>query len=661
MTAPLEPGDELETPLVTIAIPSRDRGDLLHRALRSALAQTDVSVEVIVVDDGSVDPVALDPDPRVTLVRIETSRGVCAARNVALARARGRWIAFLDDDDELRSDFAEVALRAAAGSTLPPPVAVLAAIEVVDADGRPREVRWPTTVLRGGSFFAADSGKPQFQFANSLLAPAEVIRSIGGWDERFRAWEVEDFLIRLSRAASLQGISDQTYRIHDHLGPRLGGDREAMIEGAQLTLREYHDELEADRSRHARYLGAMAFIQMQDGRPLPAIRSLWSSFTLDPRLPRRPDHWITALTRSARRSRTVGESGRTHPPSARLGTTNAIGAIAMPGDPEPKADSGMAAAAPRVSIGLVVFNGERFLSSAIDSLLAQTFSDFELLISDNGSTDGTQGIAGAAAARDERIRYVRHSRNRGLAWNLNFVVGQARGEFFMWAGHDDLHEPEFIERCVGVLVDNPGVVYAYGNTFLIDGEGTVFGREINRFELGVRSPNRRFWEQLVVRGGQNFYGIIRSSVLRSIAPHGSIPWSERVMFAELSLHGRFALVKGATFYWRRHPEQLTAIWGSRRAFTDALDPARPAWRRSTPMLLVEYVVGYAAAIWRAPLSVGEKLRCYARLARWLLGHVPGFAIDDPRAVGAEIAQIGPDDQAGAACSSPPADPPPFTP
>lgn len=311
---------------------------------------------------------------------------------------------------------------------------------------------------------------------------------------------------------------------------------------------------------------------------------------------------------------------------------------------DPDARRNARSAVPRLSIGLVVYNGERYLDAAIESLRRQTFTDFELVMSDNGSTDGTPGIAEAAVQRDPRVRYVRHEVNRGLAWNLNYVVREAVGEYFMWAGHDDLHAPDFIERCVAALDADPDVVYAYGDTFLIDGDDRVFGREVNRFQLGRQSPNRRFWEQLVVHGGQNFYGIIRSSVLHSIAPHGSIPWAERVMFAELALNGRFAFVQDAKFYWRRHPDQLTAIWGSRKQFTNALDPARPRWRRSTPALMAEYVAGYATAIARAPFGVGEKLRCYARLARWLIGHLPGLGVDDPRAVAAEIAPVTLDDE-----------------
>jgi glycosyltransferase involved in cell wall biosynthesis len=299
---------------------------------------------------------------------------------------------------------------------------------------------------------------------------------------------------------------------------------------------------------------------------------------------------------------------------------------------------------PRVSVGLVVYNGERYLESAIESLLSQTFGDFELIISDNGSTDDTEGISRAAAARDPRIRYVRSDTNRGVAWNLNNAAHLARGEYFVWASHDDLHSRDFLERCVEVLDADPSVVYCYAATYLMDGSGLVFGREANRFNLRSASPSRRFWEQLIVHGGQNFYGMIRGSTLRSIGTHGRTPWAERVMFGELSLNGRFAVAPEARFYWRRHEGQMTEAWGSRSHFALALDPSRPAWRRSSPALMAEYVAGYLGAIGRAPLTSGERLRCYARLGRWFIAHAPGLRVRDPRAASIEILAVGPTDQ-----------------
>src|SRR5579871_3942080 len=112
----------------------------------------------------------------------------------------------------------------------------------------------------------------------------------------------------------------------------------------------------------------------------------------------------------------------------------------------------------RVSIGLPVHNGERYLREAIDSLLAQTYRDFELIISDNGSTDGTEAICRAYAAADPRIRYYREEQNRGCAWNWNRVFALARGEIFKWAAHDDVCAPRLVERCLEALDRCPEAV-----------------------------------------------------------------------------------------------------------------------------------------------------------------------------------------------------------
>ena len=110
---------------------------------------------------------------------------------------------------------------------------------------------------------------------------------------------------------------------------------------------------------------------------------------------------------------------------------------------------------PQVSIGMPVYNGEKFIREALDSLLAQTFTDFELIISDNASTDGTEAICREYAARDPRIRYVRQSENRGAAANFRFVLDEAVGEYFMWAAADDIWGKGFIEKCTNLLDRNP--------------------------------------------------------------------------------------------------------------------------------------------------------------------------------------------------------------
>src|SRR5579875_956335 len=106
---------------------------------------------------------------------------------------------------------------------------------------------------------------------------------------------------------------------------------------------------------------------------------------------------------------------------------------------------------PHVSIGVPVYNGERYLAQALDSILAQTFSDYEIIISDNGSTDATPDICRMYAAQDPRIKFHRHDHNRGSAWNYNRVFELSSGTYFGWLSHDDVYDPRFLERCVEVL------------------------------------------------------------------------------------------------------------------------------------------------------------------------------------------------------------------
>jgi len=123
---------------------------------------------------------------------------------------------------------------------------------------------------------------------------------------------------------------------------------------------------------------------------------------------------------------------------------------------------------PLVSIGIPIFNAEEFLADALESLLGQTLGDFELLISDNASTDGTEEIGRAFAARDPRIQYVRNTQNLGASPNFNRVLEMARGKYFKCAAHDDLCEPTYLEKCVSVLEGDKEAVHCFTGTKLID-------------------------------------------------------------------------------------------------------------------------------------------------------------------------------------------------
>src|SRR5246127_6023313 len=119
---------------------------------------------------------------------------------------------------------------------------------------------------------------------------------------------------------------------------------------------------------------------------------------------------------------------------------------------------------PLVSVGLFVYNGERFIEEALQSILKQTFTDFELIISDNASTDRTGEIVKAYAERDNRIRYYRNEKNIGAGWNARRVYELATGKYFKWATADDFLEPDLLRRCVEILESDPGCVAAYTRT-----------------------------------------------------------------------------------------------------------------------------------------------------------------------------------------------------
>src|SRR5207248_940805 len=130
---------------------------------------------------------------------------------------------------------------------------------------------------------------------------------------------------------------------------------------------------------------------------------------------------------------------------------------------------------PQISVGMPLYNADRFLQETLDSILAQTFVNFELVISDNASNDRTEEICRAYAARDSRIRYYRKEINRGAAWNHNRVFELSRAKYFKWACYDDLLAPTFLEKCVAVLDCDPGVVLCFSIFRDFDDYGTRVG------------------------------------------------------------------------------------------------------------------------------------------------------------------------------------------
>jgi glycosyltransferase involved in cell wall biosynthesis len=272
----------------------------------------------------------------------------------------------------------------------------------------------------------------------------------------------------------------------------------------------------------------------------------------------------------------------------------------------------------RVSIGLPVFNGGDYLTSALEGLLTQTFPEFELIISDNASTDDTQEICRTYASRDPRIRYVRNEENIGAAANFNRVFELSTGEYFKWAAHDDLCAPQFLERCVQGLDRDPSVILCYARTRAIDELSRVIKEYPAKVRAGSPIPHERFHEFVCVpHPCVAVFGLIRANVLRRTRLIGSFTGSDRPLLSELSLLGRFCEIPEFLFFYRTHAAQSWRANPTTHAQQAWYDPARarkptfPHWR-----LLWEHL----RSINRVPLDWQERFACYACMMWWIRLH-----------------------------------------
>lgn len=284
----------------------------------------------------------------------------------------------------------------------------------------------------------------------------------------------------------------------------------------------------------------------------------------------------------------------------------------------------------RVSVALPVYNGERYLREALDSVRQQDHEDLEIVVSDNGSTDGTEQICRTAAAADPRIRYLRQPVNRGGAWNFMNAARATHGELFMWMAADDVKLPGFVSRSVAAL-DRAGAdtVFACPRTRLIDADGNVF-ESLHDEHLGLDDPTAsgRVRNLLRSQASHVLYGVMRADVLRST--RGILPMvgDDMVLLVELLCRGRMVLVDEPLFHQRRHAAQASAQ-GQAQVSWHAPDAGV---RFAFPQTRLDAELYRAVAL--SPLSGAEKMRCWAQLApSWALPRWRGVARDVATAIG----------------------------
>jgi len=272
---------------------------------------------------------------------------------------------------------------------------------------------------------------------------------------------------------------------------------------------------------------------------------------------------------------------------------------------------------PRVSIALPVYNGENYVRKALDSLLAQSYEDFEILIGDNASTDDTKNICESYAKRDARIRYFRNDINIGAAANYNRLFERARGEFFKWAAHDDVCSPNYLKSCVEKLDSDPSVVLCCPKEIAIDKDGAIIENYMDKYRklnhINSTSTYRRFHDLTCLNHGcYQVFGLIRTSALRLTPKIANYIGSDRVLLAELSLMGRF-WESPEPIYLRRHSEQYCALKD---------DKARTSWfnpntERKYSFTDSDNFFEYVKAIRRVNLSWSDRVLCYLVMVDWL--------------------------------------------
>lgn len=223
---------------------------------------------------------------------------------------------------------------------------------------------------------------------------------------------------------------------------------------------------------------------------------------------------------------------------------------------------------PLVSVGLPVYNGERLLRLALESILTQDYKNFELIISDNASTDTTADICRQYMAKDSRIRYVRNDVNLGAAKNFNRVFELAAGKYFMWTAHDNMLDETYISKCIARLEQYPTAVLCFSDVAFVDENGRYKYSNNNLETVGMSMPER-VKNAILNSDACPIYGIVRPEALKRTRLFTNTYGSDTILLLELSLLGDFIKVSEQLYYFRI-PDQIKAI----HEYMASIDPAK---------------------------------------------------------------------------------------
>ena len=291
----------------------------------------------------------------------------------------------------------------------------------------------------------------------------------------------------------------------------------------------------------------------------------------------------------------------------------------------------MTSNSPTISIGMPIYNEERCLPQALDSLLGQDLGDFELIISDNASTDATAKICCQYGARDRRIRYARNEVNLGAVRNFNGTFALSSGRYFMWAAGHDLWHPSYLSRCLDVLANDPQVVLCYSQVGVISAEGAFLDSVREGIDTRGRDPFQRFretlWGLVRIPYSDPIYGLIRSDALRQTHLNRNSWGGDNMILLELSLAGAMAQIKEPLYFRRQNRDRSANVERWTERYLEALDPGNR--RRRIKLTYSAMCYGYMGIVKRSQFTNWQKLRLVLDIWRSVLGKFwRGFIFHD---------------------------------
>ena len=285
---------------------------------------------------------------------------------------------------------------------------------------------------------------------------------------------------------------------------------------------------------------------------------------------------------------------------------------------------------PKISIGIPVYNGEKYLELALNSLFEQSFADFEIVISDNASTDRTEEICRSFQSRDKRVVYHRNSVNIGAAGNYKKVFELARGEFFKWMAHDDKCSPNYLEECLKVLEEDPDIVMSFPKFVLIDEKdnvlpivgkntyltpkGETISTNLQRNFMSIHPSDRYSAVLYDIKECYEFFGLSRRDIIEQTSKHDYFYGSDKVLLSELAMMGKIKEVLSATGFFRIHSEQSQSLKNAK----ERADWISPNLNYGEFRSRIKCIQGYCRSIFAYPASWSERRKCLSILTAWLL-------------------------------------------